>query len=61
MKTPAFTGRAATALGGADVAWLVGGAVAAPLYYLVARPRKSVSAAEPRTSTAPSVQATSSL
>lgn len=61
VKTPAFTGRGATALGGADVAWLVGGAVAAPLYYLLARPRKTVSAAEPRTSTAPSVPAASSL
>ena len=50
VNTPAFTGRAATALGGADVAWLVGGAVAAPLYYLVARPRKRkiVAAVEPK-------------
>ena len=40
VKTPAFTGPAATALGGADIAWLVGGAVVAPLYYFVARPRK---------------------
>jgi NCS1 family nucleobase:cation symporter-1 len=48
VKTPAFTGPAATALGGADIAWLVGGAVAAPLYYLVARPRRLMSAAEPQ-------------
>ena len=61
VNTPAFTGRAATALGGADVAWLVGGAVAAPLYYLVARPRKIVSAAESRASAAPNVPAASSL
>jgi NCS1 family nucleobase:cation symporter-1 len=48
VQTPAFTGPAATALGGADIAWLVGGAVAAPLYYLVARPRRLMSAAEPQ-------------
>ena len=48
VKTPAFTGPAATALGGADIAWLVGGAVVAPLYYLAARPRKIVTAVEPK-------------
>jgi NCS1 family nucleobase:cation symporter-1 len=49
VKTPAFTGPAATALGGADIAWLVGGAVVAPLYYFVARPRKIASPAGPPT------------
>jgi NCS1 family nucleobase:cation symporter-1 len=48
VKTPAFTGPAATALGGADIAWLVGGAVVGPLYYFVARPRKIASATEPK-------------
>jgi nucleobase:cation symporter-1, NCS1 family len=48
VRTPAFTGPAATALGGADIAWLVGGALVAPLYYFVARPRKIVTAAEPK-------------
>ena len=48
VQTPAFTGPAATALGGADIAWLVGGAVAGPLYYLVAHPRKIASATEPK-------------
>jgi NCS1 family nucleobase:cation symporter-1 len=48
VRTPAFTGPAATALGGADIAWLVGGAVVAPLYYFVARPRKIASATEPK-------------
>jgi NCS1 family nucleobase:cation symporter-1 len=52
VKTPAFTGPAAAALGGADIAWLVGGAVVAPLYYLVARPRKIVATAEPKISAA---------
>jgi purine-cytosine permease-like protein len=50
VNTPAFTGPAATALGGADIAWLVGLAVVGPLYYLVARlgsrPRESEIAAE---------------
>ena len=48
VKTPAFTGPVATALGGADIAWLVGGVVAAPLYYFAARPRRIVIAAEPK-------------
>jgi nucleobase:cation symporter-1, NCS1 family len=48
VKTPAFTGPTATALGGADIAWLVGGAVVGPLYYFVARPRKIASATEPK-------------
>jgi nucleobase:cation symporter-1, NCS1 family len=54
VNTPAFTGPASTALGGADIAWLVGGAVASPLYYFVARhyfvkrPRKIASATEPK-------------
>jgi NCS1 family nucleobase:cation symporter-1 len=52
VKTPAFTGPAATALGGADIAWLVGGAVVGPLYYLVARPRKLAAAAAATASTA---------
>ena len=56
VDTPAFTGPAANALGGADIAWLVGGAVAAPLYYFVARsaarPREIDSAAEPKVSAA---------
>lgn len=46
VKTPAFTGLAATALGGADIAWLVGGVVVAPLYYLAARPRRIAWGAE---------------
>jgi nucleobase:cation symporter-1, NCS1 family len=48
VRTPAFTGPAATALGGADIAWLVGGAFAGPLYYLLARPRRIASATEPK-------------
>jgi NCS1 family nucleobase:cation symporter-1 len=48
VRTPAFTGPAATALGGADIAWLVGAAVVGPLYYCVARPRKIASATEPK-------------
>jgi nucleobase:cation symporter-1, NCS1 family len=52
VKTPAFTGPAATALGGADIAWLVGGAVVAPLYYLAARPRKVLTAVEPKVTAA---------
>ncbi len=48
VRTPAFTGPAAAALGGADITWLVGGAVAAPLYYLAARPRKIAAAAQPK-------------
>jgi nucleobase:cation symporter-1, NCS1 family len=48
VRTPAFTGPVATALGGADIAWLVGGAVVAPLYYFVARPRRMMIAAEPK-------------
>ncbi len=47
VKTPAFAGPAATALGGADIAWLVGGAVVGPLYYFVAR-RKIARATEPK-------------
>jgi len=48
VKTPAFTGPAATALGGADIAWLIGSAVAAPLYCFAARPRRIVTAVEPK-------------
>jgi NCS1 family nucleobase:cation symporter-1 len=52
VNTPAFTGPAATALGGADIAWLVGLAVAGPLYYAVARyrsrSRSSAIATEPK-------------
>jgi nucleobase:cation symporter-1, NCS1 family len=33
---------------GADIAWLVGGAVVGPLYYFVARPRKIASATAPK-------------
>jgi NCS1 family nucleobase:cation symporter-1 len=48
VQTPAFTGPAATALGGADIAWLVGGAVVGPLYYFAARPRRIASTTEPK-------------
>jgi NCS1 family nucleobase:cation symporter-1 len=49
VRTPAFTGPAADALGGADISWLVCLAVVGPLYYLLAplaRPRSSAMAAE---------------
>ncbi|WP_193323360.1 purine-cytosine permease family protein [Erwinia endophytica] len=37
MSTAIYTGPAATALGGADISWIVGLAVVSPIYYLISR------------------------
>ncbi len=49
VSTDLFTGPLVAPLGGADLSWLVGLVVTAPVYYFWARPQ----AAEPHPATAP--------